>query len=106
MRRDNNVYVIRLKDAVLRDRRFKGRNQNHRIGKPCVYVGMTHWTPQERFNQHRAGYKSSRYVKMYGHYLMPKHYSRLNPMTHAQAEKEEVALARRLRARGYAVWQN
>ena len=101
-----NVYVIRLDPAVLTHRKFRKKNPDHDPRKPCVYVGMSHRTPAERLEQHKRGYKACRYPKLYGQALIPRHFERLNPMTRADAEKQEVALAARLRRRGYAVWQN
>ena len=60
-----NLYVIRLDDAVLRERKFRERNPDYRprgIGlfrKPCVYVGQTWHDPEVRFQQHKDGYKAS-----------------------------------------------
>jgi hypothetical protein len=45
-------------------------------------------------------------VKAFGVALVPRLYARFNPMTYEQAKAMEVELARRLRNRGYAVWQN
>lgn len=101
-----NLYVIRLDRAVLLHRKFKEKNPQHDPRKPCVYVGMTHRTPEERFAQHKRGYKACRYVKKHGQDLIPRHYARFNPMTRTEAEQLEAALAHRLRRRGYAVWQN
>ncbi|MDQ3545724.1 MAG: hypothetical protein M3429_04270 [Verrucomicrobiota bacterium] len=101
-----NLYVIRLDRAVLGRRKFKEKNPQHDPRKPCVYVGMTHRTPEERFAQHKRGYRASRYVKRYGQDLIPRQYARFNPMTRTEAGQLEVALAERLRRRGYAVWQN
>ena len=42
----------------------------------------------------------------FGKYLKPRHYKRFNPMTYYDALAMEKELARRLRKRGYAVWQN
>ena len=64
-----NLYVIRLDDAVVRDRRFRERNPDYRLRgfglfrKPCVYVGQTWHNPEVRFQQHKDGYKASRIVK-------------------------------------------
>lgn len=90
----------------MRDKRFREANPGYIEGKSCVYVGMTGRTPDERFQQHRDGYKSSRYPRKYGKYLRRKLFEHLNPMTHEQARKMEVELARRLRQKGYGVWQN
>jgi hypothetical protein len=101
-----SIYVIELDPSILKLRKFKDKNPNYKKGKPCVYVGMTYRTPEERFEQHRRGYKSSRYVKKYGIRLKPRLYESHNPMTRENAEEMEVEKARRLRNRGYAVWQN
>jgi hypothetical protein len=101
-----SIYVIELDSSILKLRKFSDKNPNYKKGKPCVYVGMTYRTPEERFQQHKKGYKSSRYVKKYGTRLKPRLYKSHNPLTQEEAEKMEVEKARRLRKRGYAVWQN
>ena len=101
-----HVYVIRLADEVLDRRRFRAANLDHVTGMPCVYVGMTGWTPERRFEAHLNGYKSSRYVTKYGSELMPHIYEHLNPMTYEEAVRREKELAEWLRSEGYAVWQN
>ena len=101
-----NVYVIELDPAVLKDRRFKAANPDYRGEKACVYIGMTSRTPKERLDQHLSGYKAARLVKKYGVRLRPRLYASLNPMTHDEACAMEREKARRLRNRGYAVWQH
>jgi len=71
--------------------------------KPCVYVGMTGISPKKRFENHKAGYKASGYVKKYGIRLMPELYEDLNPLLYDEAVIAEQGLARRLRAVGYTV---
>jgi hypothetical protein len=100
-----NVYVIRLDPAVAGIRRFQLANPGRREDKPCVYVGKSARTPEARLEQHLRGYRSSRFVRKFGRSLIPRLYARFNPMTAADAEKFEVELARRLRKRGYGVWQ-
>lgn len=100
-----SVYVIRLSDEVLASGRFRQANPEYVEGRPCVYVGMTGWTPERRFEAHLNGYKSSSYVTRYGCELMPRAYEHLNPMTYEEAVQEERRLAERLRREGYAVWQ-
>lgn len=95
-----NLYVIRLDDAVLRKRKFRERNPNYQSGKPCVYVGQTSLDPDDRFQQHKDGTKSSRIVKKHGKYLMRKRYERLNPVPAAEAEDQEEALAAALQRKG------
>ncbi len=100
------VYVIKLSGAVLNHRKFRDANPNHHPLKACVYVGMTGTSPKERFEQHRRGYKSGRYVQEYGEKLLPTLYERYNPMTYRDAVERERLLAAHLRRQGFAVWQN
>lgn len=102
----HNVYVVLLDPEVLNDRRFAEANPHHVRGRPCVYVGMTGLTPDQRFKNHKEGVKANRYVKRYGLRLERRLYRHLNPMPYRQAEEWEVKLAESLRRRGYAVWQN
>lgn len=101
-----NLYVIRLDDAVLQKRKFRERNPGYQPGKPCVYVGQTALNPDDRFQQHKDGYKASPIAKKYGKYLMRKRYERLNPVPAAEAEDREEALASALQRKGYGVWWN
>jgi hypothetical protein len=76
---------------------------------------MTSKTPEERFKQHKTGYRnakghnlSSSIVRRYGAYLRPSLYFHLNqkPMTRQEALNMEEKLAWDLRRQGYAVWFN
>ena len=60
MPKTHSIYVIALDDAILKVRRFRDKNPNHKKGKPCLYVGMTSRTPDYRFAQHKAGERSAR----------------------------------------------
>src|SRR4051794_35681414 len=88
-----HVYVVRLDPAVLKHRKFREKNPHHDLRKPCVYVGITHLTPEERFLQHKIGVKASRFAHRYGVDLMPRRYERYNPMTSSEAESFEIELA-------------
>ena len=101
-----SVYVIELDPEVLTNRRFREANPDHDPGKACLYVGMTAREPEERFEQHRNGAKACRFARRYGLRLRPRLYRQFNPMTWEQACAREVELARDLRRRGFAVWQN
>ena len=101
-----SIYVIELDKAVLENKKFRTANPGYEEGQPCVYVGMTVRTPEERFDQHKRGYKSARFVRNFGLRLKPRQYRSLNPMTFEEARQMEVEKARRLRKRGYGVWQN
>ena len=100
-----NVYVIELDEEVLSCPRFLKANPDRRDDKPCVYVGSTALAPEERFEQHLAGYKANRYAFRYGTRLRPRLYRSYQHFERREeAEKAEERLAARLRKRGYAVW--
>ncbi len=73
-------------------------------GRAGYYVGMTGLTPEERFLKHKAGVKSSRYVRKYGERIVPTLYRHLNPMSYRDAVKMEQQLAEDLRRRGFVVF--
>ncbi len=103
--RSYNLYVIELDPRVLICPRFRKANPNKHPGKPCVYVGSTVHTPEERFRQHRAGYKANRYARRYGLRLCPELYRHFQGYrTRERAEQAESRAAERLRKRGWAVW--
>jgi len=102
----SSVYVIRLGTAVLKNRRFRAANPGYVKGSPCVYVGATGLTPEERFANHKAGHKANYYARAFGEELMPELFAHLNPMTRQRALTTEITLADELRQEGFAVWQN
>ena len=59
----HNVYVVLLDPATARLRTVRAANPGRNPGKPCVYVGMTGLTPEERFANHKAGIKDAPLVK-------------------------------------------
>jgi len=100
-----HVYVIELSKDVLYDGKFKKCNPGYITGKPCVYVGMTGLDPDLRFDKHKAGIQSNRYVLEFGLRLLPGLYEVYNPMPYDGARDMEVELAIGLREAGYGVWQ-
>jgi predicted GIY-YIG superfamily endonuclease len=102
----SSVYVIRLDEAVLNDRRFRGGNPGYIKGSPCVYVGATGLSPEKRFANHKSGHKANWYARKYGTGLMPELFLHLNPMTPQRAVATEISLAEELREEGFGVWQN
>lgn len=100
-----HVYVVELSDDVLYEPRFMKSNPDYEDGKPCVYVGMTGLDPDIRFDKHKAGIQSNRFVREYGLRLMPELYEVYNPMPYEGAREMEVELAIGLREAGYGVWQ-
>ena len=91
-----SVYVIELSDE-------SGRRKNPRF--PCVYVGQTSKTPEERFVQHKEGGTfASLTVFRHGVRLLPELYERRNPVDPSEKpEKAELRLAKYLDAQGYTV---
>ena len=101
----HSVYVVELDPVVMESKKFREANPNSNPSMPCVYVGMTGLTPEQRFANHKAGRKANRYVQRYGLHPLPDLYAQLNPLTFDEAEAMEQKLAAQLRAMGYAVWQ-
>ena len=99
----HNVYVVLLKAAVGKIRKVRAANLRRDPKKPCVYVGMTGLTPEERLSNHKAGIKDAWVVKRYGLRLLPELYAHLNPMPFGAAVQMEKDLAEDLRRAGYAV---
>ena len=113
MKKSHCIYVIELDKEILKNKAFKKANPEYVESKPCVYVGMTSKTPEQRFLEHTTCARTkigfplfSRKVKKYGIRLKPRLYKSHNPMTKKDAEEFEIEKARRLRKRGYGVWQN
>jgi hypothetical protein len=104
-RKHHSVYVIELSKDVLFETKFIKCNPNYMIGKPCVYVGMTGLDPDIRFDKHKAGIQSNRFVKQYGLRLIPDLYEGFNPMTYDEACKMEIEIGIDLRSAGFGVWQ-
>lgn len=108
------VYVIELSKKIFSERKkFREANPQFNGVLECLYVGMSSKTPEERFKQHKTGYRnkkghniSSSFVQQYGHYLRPSLYNHLDMMTKSEALKMEEQLALQLRKQGYAVWFN
>ena len=99
----HNVYVVLLDAAVGKVRKVGAANPGRVRKKPCVYVGMTGLTPEERFANHKAGTKAAWVVKRYGLRLLPELYEHLNPMPYQAAAQMEQDLAEDLRGAGYTV---
>jgi hypothetical protein len=99
----HNVYVVLLDSAVGQLRRVRAENSDRCPDKPCVYVGMTGLTPEERFTNHKGGIKDAWVVQRFGIRLLPELYAHLNPMPFEAAVQMEKDLADDLRRAGYTV---
>jgi hypothetical protein len=103
--RHYHVYVIELSGDVIYERRFMRANPSYIEGRPCYYVGMTGLDPDVRFDKHKAGIQSNRFVEQYGLRLLPDLYELYNPLSYDEARDLEVELAIDFREAGYGVWQ-
>ena len=102
------LYVVQLRKSVLRSRGFKQANPRYVTGKPCVYVGSTAKTPEQRLDVHMTDRtKGSSKVRRYGTGLLEWAYRDLSVFyTREGVEEAEAKYAEELRKRGWGVWQN
>jgi predicted GIY-YIG superfamily endonuclease len=101
----HSVYAIELDPAVLKHRAFRARNPGRADGG-CLYIGVTGLTPEERFERHRTGTQSGRFVRTYGTRLRLDLVEGFTRLPYRIATRMEPKLAAWLRAQGFAVWQN
>lgn len=99
----HHVYVVLLASEAWKLPEMRKANPARDPSKPCLYVGMSGLTPEERFQNHKAGVKSARAVEKYGVRLLPEFFEMYNPMPYDAAVVMERELAEDLRAQGYAV---
>ncbi len=99
----HNVYVVLLDAAVGKIRKVRAEDPKRDPKKPCVYVGMTGLTPEERFANHKAGIKDASLMKRYDIRLLPELYAHLTPMPFEAAAQMEMDLAEDIRRAGYTV---
>ena len=90
------VYVIELNSTVLKNKKFLEKNLDMKKGKLCVYVGSTGIDPQQRFEQHKRGYKANKYVKKFGTCLrmdlVPKYKKPFKNSTESEAAEARHAM--------------
>jgi hypothetical protein len=84
----NRIYIVLLK---MTDKKRPGY---------ALYVGRTSHKPEVRFQQHKDGYKASKYVKKYGVSLLPGLFEHLNPMSNSESIELEVRIADALKKEG------
>lgn len=99
----HSVYVVLLDSKAAKDRKIIKENPNRDKTKPCIYVGMTGLSPEERFKNHKSGVKAARVVEKFGLRLLPELYAVFNPMPFEAAAEMERELADDLRRAGYSV---
>jgi len=84
----SRVYIVLLKGA------------NKKRPGYALYVGRTSRKPDERYIQHKDGYKASKYVKKYGVRLLPELFKHLNPMSYGESLELEANIAEALKKAG------
>ena len=99
----HSVYVVELDPAVRERARLQRLNPDADPEKPCVYVGMTGLDPEERFENHKAGYRASPIVRDFGLRLLPELSEGLENLPYELAVRAEADLAAYLRQNGYFV---
>jgi predicted GIY-YIG superfamily endonuclease len=101
----HSVYAIELDRAVWKSRAFRDRNPGGAAGG-YLYIGVTGLTPTARFERHRAGTQSGRFVRTHGRRLRLDLVEGFSSLPYRIAAAMEPKLAAWLRAQGFAVWQN
>jgi predicted GIY-YIG superfamily endonuclease len=101
----HSVYAIELDKAVLKNRAFRERNPGGAVAG-CLYIGVTGLTPERRFERHRVGTQSGRFVRAHGVRLRLDLVEGFSRLPYRIAACMEPKLAAWLRAQGFAVWQN
>ncbi len=95
-----HVYVVELDEAA----REKAPRGERRPG-PCVYVGETGRTPEERLAVHKAGGpRAASIVTRFGVRLLPSLATRGPFLTRAGAARGEKRVGDQLRRKGYVVF--
>src|SRR6201999_2406407 len=77
--------------------------QDRRDGPYGIYVGMSHYSPAQRFDQHKAGIRAAGSVLRRGLEVLIGPVLHLQRIAHSEAEQIEVALAEALREAGVRV---
>lgn len=101
----HSVYAIELDRAVWKHRTFRERNPGG-AAAGCLYIGVTGLAPEARFERHRAGTQSARFVRAHGLRLRLDLVEGFSRLPYRIAACMEPKLAAWLRAQGFAVWQH
>lgn len=105
LRGHHSIYAIELDRAVLKTRAFRTRNPGG-ASSGCLYVGMTGLRPEQRFDRHREGTQSGRFVEKHGIRLRLDLVEGFSRLPFRIAAWMEPKLAAWFRAQGFGVWQN
>ena len=114
----HRVYAFYMNEEVLDKEKFREANPNYQTGQPCVYVGMTGNTIEERYEEHtnpqsKNYKKGSKWMKKHGvrgfsealaiDLLSHPNISR-ETLTFGEALQNEKLYAEWLSSKGYGVW--
>ena len=97
--------MIRLDPDVMKTKRYRDANPSDRQNGECLYVGMTSCSAEERFDQHKRGYKACSLVKKHGIALAWDLFPKVDLVPVKLACGLEIDHANALRELGYGVWQ-
>jgi len=100
-RSEYRVYVLELDPRVRGSKRARTQNPDADPSKPCVYVGQTRKTAEERLREHRSRIRSR--LGTLALRLHPSLPGESELMTELESLREERQLAHRLRRSGYTV---
>jgi len=104
-RRDHyHVYVIELSKTFY-TKAASGKSTRLRHGQAVRLCRHDGTGSDVRFDKHKAGIQSNRFVKEFGLRLLPELYELYNPLSYDHARDLEVELAIDFREAGYGVWQ-
>ena len=81
MKKTHSIYVIELHKSILKNKAFKNANPDCDESKPCVYIGMTSKTPEQRFSEHITGGRGKKGQKLYSTKVR-KYGIRLKPVSY------------------------
>ena len=101
----HSLYAIELDPAVWKARAFRDRNPGG-AASGCLYIGLTGLRPERRFDRHRAGKQSGKFVRVHGIRLRLDLVEGFSRLPFKIAAWMEPKLAAWFRAQGFGVWQN
>ena len=101
----HSLYAVELAPAVWKARAFRDRNPGG-AASGCLYIGLTGLRPEQRFDRHRAGTQSGKFVRAHGVRLRLDLVEGFSRLPFKIAAWMEPKLAAWFRAQGFGVWQN
>ena len=114
----HRVYAFYMNKSVLSKKKFQEANPSYEKGKPCIYVGMTGKSIEERYDEHtnpeNENYgKGSKWMKNHAVHgfaealaidLLSHPNISIEALTFGEALQNEKLYAEWLKSQGYGVW--